>query len=58
MKTYNGYEMEKITQNTIRIRRIGGEWIDMWGHYPKSFKEAKLVIDEAKLAIDNFKKSN
>ena len=45
MKTYKCYEMEKITRNTIRIRKIGGEWIDMWGHYPKSFKEAKSVID-------------
>ena len=46
MKNYKGYEMEKITYNTIRIRKIDGEWIDMWGKYPKTFKEAKAIIDE------------
>ena len=44
-KVYNGYEMEKITRNTIRIRKIGGKWIDMFGHYPKTYKEAKAIID-------------
>lgn len=46
MKTYRGYEMEKITHNTIRIRPIDGKWIDMWGCYPKSFHEAMRRIDE------------
>ena len=46
MKTYRGYEMEKITRNTIRIRKSGGTGIDMWGHYPRCDKEAIAVIDE------------
>ena len=46
MKQYRGYEMEKITRNTIRIRKIGGEWIGMWGQYPKTYKEACARIDE------------
>lgn len=46
MKKYQGYEMEKVTRNTIRIRPIGGQWIDMWGNYPTSFKQAKAVIDQ------------
>jgi len=45
MKEYKGFEMEKITYNTIRIRPIGGSWIDLWGHYPKTWKEAKAYID-------------
>ena len=45
IKTYAGYEMEKITYNTIRIRKIGGTWIDMFGHYPKTYKKAKSLID-------------
>ncbi len=45
MKQYKGYEMEKITYNTIRIRKIGGSWIDLWGRYPKTWKAAKEYID-------------
>ena len=48
IKVYNGYEMEKITHNTIRIRKINGEWLDMFGHYPKTYKEAKSIIDAMK----------
>ena len=46
MKKYQGSEMEKVTRHTIRIRPIGGQWIDMWGNYPTSFKQAKTVIDQ------------
>ena len=45
MRTYKGYEIEKITYNTYRIRKIGEDWIDMWGHYPKTLKAAKEIID-------------
>lgn len=45
VKVYNGYEMKKITPNTIIIRKIDGAWIDMFGHYPKTYKEAKAIID-------------
>ena len=44
-KIYKGYEMEKITYNTIRIRPINGNWLNLWGHYPKTYKEAKALID-------------
>lgn len=45
MYNYNGYQIEKLTRNTYRIRPNGGSWIDMWGHYPKTLKEAKTLID-------------
>lgn len=45
MYGYKGYEIEKITRNTYRIRPTGGEWIDMFGHYPKTLKAAKAIID-------------
>lgn len=46
MYSYKGYEIEKITYNTYRIRPKGtAEWIDMWGHYPKTLKAAKTIID-------------
>ena len=43
--TYKGYEIEKLTYNTYRIRPAGGAWIDMWGRYPKTLKAAKAIID-------------
>ena len=44
---YKGYEIEKVTRNTYRIRRQGdASWIDMWGHYPKTLKAAKALIDQ------------
>ena len=49
MKTYiyKGYEIEKINHNTFRIRPEDDDcWIDMRGHYPKTLKEAKAVVDE------------
>ena len=45
MYTYKGYQIEKVTYNTYRIRPIGGAWVDMWGHYPKTLKAAKAEID-------------
>lgn len=45
MYIYKGYEIEKITRNTYRIRKAGEAWIDMWGHYPKTLKAAKAIID-------------
>lgn len=46
MMYYKGYEIEKVTHNTYRIRPIGAaEWIDMWGNYPKTLKAAKAAID-------------
>lgn len=45
MNEYKGFEIEKITRNTLRIRKAGGAWIDMFGHYPKTLKEAKAIID-------------
>lgn len=45
MKTYKGYEIDRLTRNTYRIRPIGGEWVDMPGKYPKTLKEAKAIID-------------
>ena len=49
IRSYKGYELEKITYNTIRIRKIGGSWIDMWGHYPKTFKATKEMIDNGEV---------
>lgn len=44
--TYKGYEIEKITRNTYRIRPQGAaEWLDMWGRYPETLKAAKVLID-------------
>lgn len=43
--SYKGYEIEKINRNTYRIRLDGAEWIDMCGHYPKTLKAAKAIID-------------
>ena len=48
MKVYKGYEIDKVTRNTFRIRHLGGEWIDMWGHYPQTIKQAKEIIDSIK----------
>ena len=46
MYQYKGYEIEKLTRNTYRIRRLGAAaWIDMWGHYPRTLKAAKAMID-------------
>lgn len=42
---YKRHEIEKITHNTYRIRPLNGKWIDMWGHYPKTLKAAKAIID-------------
>lgn len=47
MKAYKGYEIEKITRNTFLVYK-DGEMIDLWsmnGHYPKTYKEAKSMID-------------
>lgn len=53
MKTYKGYEIEKLTHNTYRIRKVGGSWISLmiiknssvFDHYPRTLKEAKAIID-------------
>lgn len=42
---YRGYEIERVTRNTYRIRPEGGEWLDLFGRYPKTQKAAKAVID-------------
>lgn len=47
MKDYKGYGIEKITRNTFLVYK-DGEMIDLWsmnGHYPKTYKEAKSMID-------------
>lgn len=44
--SYKGYEIEKLTYNTYRIRVKGAsEWFDMFGHYPRTLKAAKAIID-------------
>lgn len=45
MYHYKGYEIERITRNTYRIRPEGGEWLDLFGRYPMTLKAARAVID-------------
>ena len=45
MYSYKNYVIEKVTRNTYRIKPVGGKWIDMFGHYPRTLKEAKACID-------------
>ena len=36
----------RITRNTYCITPPGSaDWIDMWGHYPKTLKASKAIID-------------
>lgn len=47
MHDYKGYEIEKVTYNTYLVC-LNGEMIDfrsMNGHYPKTLKETKSMID-------------
>lgn len=41
---YKGYEIERVTRNTYVIRK-GGEEVAMPGCYPKTYKAAKVIID-------------
>ena len=45
MKDYKGYEIERVTRNTYVIRK-GGEVVAMPGCYPKTYKAAKVIIDD------------
>ena len=47
VKEYNGYYIFKITRNTFAISKENDfkKHINMYGHYPKTLKEAKAIID-------------
>lgn len=45
MQDYKGYRMIKITPKDIVIRDSKGERVVIEGRLPKTYKEAKSIID-------------
>lgn len=47
-RIYKGYYIFKVTRNTYAISKDNNfsNHIEMWGHYPKTLKAAKAIIDE------------
>ena len=48
VRNYKGYYIFKVTRNTYAIGKDNNfrNHIDMFGHYPRTLKAAKAIIDE------------